>query len=144
MKPIELYKRKPESECYDLNYLRGNYYNHIPEVENTYFSDEVEKKNKRVKIKIIKDVRFDSRRFWRLATVWFDDEPVMIIQNAGREGDDHSARFVTNHKRYVKMISFIKTLHPENYNVDDMVDENQDLPELTNFYSTNLETMMQK
>lgn len=141
MKPIELYKRKPESENYDLNYLYGSYYNHIPEVESIYYDDDILKKNKRVKIKIIKHVNFDSRRFWRLATVWFDGKPVMVIQNAGREGDDHADRFVTSHKRYVKMIAFIKTLHPDDYEVDNLVDENQEIPELTEFYSNDLETI---
>ncbi len=42
----------------------------------------------RLSIRTHKYFNFDGRRFWRLASVWFDNKPVMIIQNAGREGDD--------------------------------------------------------
>jgi hypothetical protein len=41
-------------------------------------------------------VRHDSRRYWELCTAWFDNQPFMIIRRAGREGDDHKSRFITN------------------------------------------------
>src|SRR5574338_357838 len=110
MKPIDIYKRTPESITYDINILRGCYYNHIPEIDDfmvTYFSDEVIAKNKRVAVRIHKDFDFDGRRFWRVADVCLDGNPFMIVQNAGREGDDSYDRFITDVEAYRKAVEYI-------------------------------------
>ena len=92
MKPSELYKMKPEEITKNIDCLWGCYYSHIPEIEHLYIDAE---KNERVKIHTYKYFCFDGRRIWHLAAVKFDDKFVMIIQNAGREGDDHAAPIVT-------------------------------------------------
>src|ERR1035437_1712200 len=113
MKPIDLYNRIPESETNDINMVKGSAYNHIPEIdEYVWFDEKTIAKNDKIKIYILKYFDFDGRRFWRLATVWFEGKPVMIIRNAGREGDDHRSRFVTNETLYKQMVEFIKTLMP--------------------------------
>jgi hypothetical protein len=143
MKPIDLYNREPELIDNDINILRGCYYNHIPEIDETmcqFFDKESVAKNNRIKIKIYKDFNFDGRRFWRLASIWLDDKPVMIIQNAGREGDDHEERFITNKELYVEMIKFIQTLVPSQFDeIPDIVDENDDIIGLDEFYGNKLD-----
>lgn len=145
MKPSELYERKPQEEASDINTLRGSYYNHIPEIDRnmcSYFSDYSIAKNTRVIIKVHKHVDFDSRRYWRLASVWFDDKPVMITQNAGREGDDHHKRFITNKGLYIEMIDFIKTLFEPDTDFEgeeDVVKENDVVDGLTYFYGDDLD-----
>lgn len=63
----------PQFEERSLQSLIGCYYNHIPEIETgTVLGEEVTKHNIMVVIKVIKHFNFDYRRYWRLATVWFD------------------------------------------------------------------------
>jgi hypothetical protein len=140
----ELYKRKPEKIDNDMNCLFGHYYNHIPEIEEfncyAYFDpDKIE--HPRVEIHYYKDFCFDGRRVWVLAAVKFDNEFVMVIQNAGREGDDHSARFVTDKTRYTTMVAYLRSLLPDNEEEDSTtetpIDEN--IPSLTHFYGNDLD-----
>ena len=105
MKPSELYEKHPESVNHDFSYLFGTYYNFLPEIGDDWgwkldWSKINGLENPRITIKTIKYFNFDGRRFWQLATVWFDDQPIMITRNAGREGDDHATRFVTNEDGY--------------------------------------------
>lgn len=142
MKPRELYKRKPERIDKDINCLYGCYYNHVPEIEDfshgVYIEDGL---NKRIEIHYYKDFCFDGRRTWVLAAVKFDDKFVMIIQNAGREGDDHTARFITNKNRYIKMVKYIKSIIPVEPDDDirDMFNLDDDITILTSFYGNDLD-----
>lgn len=135
MTPNELYKTKAESETSDLDEICGFYYNHVPEAgedEGWQYQG-----TGRVKIKNIKYFSYDERRIWRLATVWFDDIPVMVIQNAGREGDDHSKRFVTDSESLLKMADHLRSLVYVNEEIK-TVDCDSDITELTEFYNQSL------
>ena len=140
MKPIELYERKPESESLDLNFLRGTYYDHLAELgENQYTLDLSQ--NKLVVIRFYKMFNFDARRFWSLASVWYEGLPVMIIQNAGREGDDHHERFITDRDLYYRMLGYIWSISLNKHEElkGDLVDPNVDVPGLTSFYGNSLD-----
>lgn len=138
MNAKELYALPSESETQDLSYLKGSYYNHVPELGEDWW---IENGNDKVVIKTVKEFNFDYRRFWALRTVWFDEVPVMVIQNAGREGDDHDARYITNETAYREMIVYIKTLIPVEQieELPDLLDENTDLSSLTEFYHNKLD-----
>jgi hypothetical protein len=63
----------------------------------------------------------------------------MVIQNAGRGGEDHREKFVTDGEGYMSMIRHITSLLPSDLvgptnivGIDDSIDE------LTNFYSQSL------
>ncbi len=141
MTPNELYKREPEQTVsfietdWDGSYVRGCYYNHIPEIDGyTKY-----KPTDRIQIRIYKFVLFDHRRFWRLASFWLDDKPVMIIRNAGREGDDHADRFITNYELYVELVSLLLTLQiPEEIEHSDIIDPDSE-HNITWFYGQDLE-----
>ena len=139
MKPQELYKREPEKVERDINYLFGCYYNFLPEIENPYtWIDPKDAKD--IEVKIYKFFDFDGRRFWKLASVWYKGKPVMITRNAGREGDDHATRFVTDESLYKKMVEYIKTLLPVEFTkVEDVVDPNEDIKDLETFYGNTLD-----
>lgn len=143
MKPSDLYQRQPEKVNNDLSVLFGCYYNHMPEAGENYWqirSPAVE--SKRLEIRYYKDHSYDGRRIWRLASVWFDGNPFMIIQNAGREGDDHSARFITDAGRYEEAVVYVKSLLPPDFGtIPDVVEAEVDIPSLTSFYSSDLETV---
>lgn len=136
MTPKDLYQRPPESITNEIMCLRGFYYNHIPEISE--FQLPWEDPNKRIAIHYYKNYSFDGRRYWALAGVYFDGVPVMIIQNAGREGDDHAKRFVTNADSYQKMLVYLNSLNPLKGEVE-LVNVDQDIPGLDEFYGYKLD-----
>ena len=145
MTPAALYERKPESVDHTVGILNGFYYNHVPELEGDILP--YEDPNKRVQIRYYKNFDFDGRRFWRLASVWYETKdcgwkPFMIIQNAGRAGDDHRKRFVTDAALYKEAARYLKTIvmFPERSDLDkDVVDPLADVPKLTEFYGNELD-----
>ncbi|MFC5412197.1 hypothetical protein ACFPMF_22925 [Larkinella bovis] len=111
MTPFDLYNRLPEREDNDLSVLVGYYFNHIPELSSFLELDkQITADCQQVIIKYYKDHYFDNRRIWRLASVWYDQFPVMIIQNAGLEGEEHHRRFITDLPRYHQLIDYLKGL----------------------------------
>jgi len=141
--PAVLYERIPERIDCAVGILKGCYYNHVPELEFDILPHEVE--NSRVQIRYYKDFNFDGRRFWRLASVWYETKecfwkPFMIIQNAGREGDDHYKRFVTDVGLYAEAVRYLKTvsLVPDKGD-SDVVNPFDDVPKLTDFYGNSLD-----
>src|SRR6185369_14813929 len=96
MKPSDLYARDAEDTWKDLSVLMGCYYKHLPELEQVWDRLDLEK-NEKVQIKVYRYVDYDGR-------------PVMIIRNAGREGDDHHSRFITDGGRYFEMLKYLSTL----------------------------------
>jgi hypothetical protein len=84
----------------------------------------------------LRHVQYDYRRYWELTTVWFDGQPVMIVQNAGREGDDYHERFITDPHAYADMVGYLRTLLPADLNdPSDVVDPNVERDDLLAFYS---------
>ena len=76
-----------------------------------------------------------------MASVWFDGEVVMITQNAGREGDDHSKRFLLDTANYIKMVNYIQSLiTPDIKNTTlEVVSLESDIPDLNKFYGDELD-----
>jgi len=137
MKPIDFYQLEPVKildGAEAINELRGFYYNHIPEI-----TDDLGwlNGNKQIYVKIINRRYIDDRRYWQVAGVWFDDIPVMIIQNAGREGDDHARRFITNEDAYLDMVDYIRNLLNPNI-CDKVYSVEEDIKDLIEFYGYKL------
>lgn len=61
----------------------------------------------RVEIRLVRDHNFDSKCVWVLGTVWFDSLPVMVFQRAGRYGESHRERFITDTPRFVEMCKYL-------------------------------------
>ncbi len=127
--------------------LRGFYFNHLKgglDVELSDFDMEALHKDTEIEVRVLKEFFFDPRRFWRLASVWFKGEPVMVIQNAGREGDDHAKRFITNREAFDALCkhlnSFIQRTPWDSASIEaDTVDETAHLGmTLTEFYGNEL------
>lgn len=94
----------------------------------------------RFQYKVLKFFDFDGRRYWRLATVWLDNIPIMVTQNAGREGDDHRKRFVTNPDQLFELIKYLHLLaNKVNYQPEDVVSADHNIPYLTKFYGNSLD-----
>lgn len=132
----ELYQAQHTETSNVINRLWGCYYNHVPEaIPEGGGYDDIE--STRIEIRYLANQQIDERRCWQIATVWFDDYPVMIIQNAGREGDDFSRRLVTNAPAFMAMCQHLRALttistEPEEYPLDE---QNLDL---THFYNGSL------
>lgn len=149
----ELLEYKVEEETNDLSILKGVYYNHIPEVSEMFPYGMnngreairlINQNNTKIVIKYYKNFSFDGRRIWILASVWFENIPIMIIQNAGREGDDHARRFVINAEHYLRMCNYINSLIPVPNLLEDTVKNLISLDEevgrhLTEFYGNSLD-----
>jgi len=137
MKPSELYARTPERITHGVSDLFGCYFNHVPEINEFQHHLLNNEETKRITIHQYKYFGFDGRRIWLLAGVKFNDDFVMIIQNAGREGDDHAARFVTDSKAYNEMIAYIRQYLP--VEEVDALPLDQDIPGLACFYGNELD-----
>ncbi len=141
MTPNELYAREPIKRHSDLNWLVGCYFNHVPESDSVY-NGTLSVTDDHVELRVYKDHWFDGRRFWRLASVWFDGKPVMVIQNAGREGDDYVGRFITDVDVYKDLVKYVKSLIPPNeveVSKKDVVDPTLNVKCLTCFYGNELD-----
>lgn len=150
MKPSELFKREPvkidypfeDETIFSLDPLVGCYYNHIPEFALHISDIKNFKKSDRIRIDYYKDHSYDTRRIWRLCSVLFDNEYVMIIQNAGREGDDYFARFIVDKNAYDNMIEHlyhISVIKTEDDSSKCCVDIDENIPSLDNFYGDSLD-----
>ena len=141
MTPNNLYAMAPQRVSNQVRNLAGYHYNHVPEVAKDFFTQAYTISLNRVEIRFLKDWCFDGSRVWQLATVWFDGDPVMIIQNAGHEGDDYTNRFITHVGNFIKMCAHIRGLLPVESSefINDLVDADQQIEELTNFYGYNLD-----
>ncbi len=143
--PQELYDAKPESVSNELRTLFGSYYNHVEESGLQGGDILWDKTSDRVEIRCLKDFSFDSRRFWRLATVWFDKRPVMVIQNAGREGDDHRRRIITDEDGFIGLCMHLITLRtPKVRPTSVVVLPTDEVEGLTEFYGNSLDGLFER
>lgn len=138
--PKEIYEMTHESSTHKLDHLAGCYYNHIEECELLHDGELYEIDTDRIEIRFIMDFSYDGRRVWQLATVWLDGEPVMITQNAGREGDDFSQRFITDQGLFFSMCDHIRSLISEKNKklLEDLYEMDEEISGLTFFYNQSL------
>jgi hypothetical protein len=143
MTPNELYARQDFETSYDLDLLTpcNGYSTHIPEVGDAFYGFNEQSE---VSFRVYKDFDFDGRRFWRLASVWIGERPVMIIQNAGREGTDHHSRFITDETAYRNLIAICAKYRKPSYldnneTMKDLVAPDHDIKDLTAFYGNSLD-----
>lgn len=137
----ELFKQARMVEKWDGEFTEANlggcYYNHVPEIDG-YSVDW--KRNERVLVRPVGEKNYDGRRFWRLAAVFLDDKPVMLVQNAGREGDDHAKRFVVDGVAYREMVGYLMSIYeePEIDANSDVISLDEERQDLDSFYNDDL------
>ncbi len=141
MKAKDLYKRPPIRIAKEIDYLsQWSYTTHLEEIHELHYTP-VDHLNERVSIHFWKEHCFDSRRVWILAGVKLDDDWVMIIQNAGREGDDHCKRFITDKEKFKELLEYVRSLLPvDEENIDDdCIPLDMDVKDLDTFYGCSLD-----
>ena len=73
--PNERYER-PHEKLGRIDMLKGCSFDHLSDAVQDSWLDDIEPPH--VEVRILKGFNFACRRFWRLATVWFDGKPVMV------------------------------------------------------------------
>lgn len=146
MTPNELYRREQYEVSHDLYLLApcNSYTTHVPEIGDAVYGFNEQSE---ITIRIYKDFDFDGRRFWRLASVWLGDRPIMIIRNAGREGTDHHSRFITDEAGYRDLIAVCAKYRkpdPHSQELEDVVPPDQDIKDLAEFYGNALDGPFQR
>lgn len=143
MTPNELYDRIPDKSSYDLNDLSvGSYGRQLYEIDELgcgYWFPDIKQTD--IEIRIYKFFDFDGRRFWKLQSVYYKGNPVMIMRNAGREGDDHCSRFITDKERFKQLICQVKQHILETSDdeeISDIVDGDDDVG-VESFYDGTLD-----
>jgi hypothetical protein len=132
MTPQQLYDMSPQEVSHDIEC----YFDHVKEIELSL--DLRYRKSPRIETRFVKHFNFDERRFWRLATVWFDGKPVIVIQNAGREGDDWSKRFITDADAYKGMLVHLAELSAQLIAPPESLPADQEIENLDSFYGNSL------
>ena len=131
-------------ETNDLNEIFGmSSHSHIPEINEYYIHEEDNIKNEHITTKVLLDKNTDGRRIVKVITVWYDKNPVMIIRAAGREGDDHYDRFITDVFLYRSMVNYLRLILPhEEINEDEIVNSEADVANLNILYGSKIEDLI--
>ncbi len=127
------------------DYLIGCYYNYFPELGEFYnynLNPAFEKENTRIITKIHMHYKRDTRRYWRLASVWYIDEdyneiPFMVIQNAGREGDDYCTRIISNESTFLEAANYFKNLILNSSNIEQFIKDGIEKTLIAKIFMTN-------
>lgn len=93
--------------------------------------------NGRVEARYYADHSFDGERCWSLYSLWFDDKPFMVCQEAGRGGRDHRDCFITDLDTCRAAEEYLRTLGRAG-DGRQAVSPDEDAPALTSFYGCEL------
>jgi hypothetical protein len=134
--PRALFDQPSIEGSHDLDCLRGLGYDFLRELGDRFVTT-----TPRVRVDLIHQHDFDHRRFWRLMTVRLDDQPVMVVQNGGREGSDFSRRLIVDHENFTLLLAHLnwRGMGPTAAAAvaeearGEVVPLDDDLPALTNF-----------
>jgi hypothetical protein len=108
-------------------------------IQEVGFGDIPEGANTRVNARLLDYKDFDGNRIWELMTVWLDDQPFMVVQCAGRSGQDHRVRFITNETLYAQAVEYLRSLERvEVMNSDDVIGADEPRADLATFYGRTL------
>ena len=92
----------------------------------------------RLEVRQVLHRNIDGRRYVWMNTLWFDGKPVAIVQNAGREGDDHRRRWVTDRESFNQLLAYLLSRAPLP-EVDEFADPDEERyeEEVFHFYGDN-------
>jgi len=144
MTPAQIYAMPPVTrhrDRFSVEDLWGCYYNHVPEIEDQFVLDKA-------KLGAIKEITtvvhayysVDHRRYWAIWSAWYEGKPYMLMQNAGREGDDYRQRYVTDAELYNKALSILRSCYrDDSAEKFPLWDINKDVPEIEDFYGITIQ-----
>jgi hypothetical protein len=93
-----LYSLPATSVVLSEDLLRSDWFYEVPSLSRGLNDSVLEqlKSDARFEVRCILYRRHDDRRYISMYSFWFDGKPVMLTQNAGREGDDFKRRLITD------------------------------------------------
>jgi len=133
---------KGDNQIYDVIDILNQYDSSIDHHDTkVYLNEKVA--TKRVHYQ---DLEHGGKYTWELTTLWFENNPVAIIQMAGRYGESHQELFVTNKTLMDNAIDYLRKLIDEEEVETDkfMIDEEVELDKLTNFHNHSLDEFYQE
>lgn len=91
--------------------LRADWFPEVPDLEQALSSELLEllEKEGRFTVERVAEEHHDHRRYAQLHTLCFDGAPIALVQNAGREGDDHRRRLITDAHRFIELCHYLQT-----------------------------------
>jgi hypothetical protein len=136
MTPRELLAMIPQSVSHDVYRVLRE----LPEVDTDVLVDTDES----LEWREYAYHNFDGRRIWLLASIHFRGRAALIVQRAGREGDDHHERIVVDVQAYADLVRYAWSL-PKKW--PDMIsyrcaELDTDDEELTQFYGHSLDEIL--
>lgn len=131
--PSELYGMKPISVSYDSYHVLTV---HLSAELSSYHNVSEDKllESKRFETRTLVDHSYDGRRTWTLQTVWFDNQPVMVVNSSGRDGDEYDNRWITDGANFHNMVSYLNSLIERDED-SDFVKADAVIPAMTEFYN---------
>jgi hypothetical protein len=137
-------KRSPMKSANDLYAMEPirtsldpwHFHRTLPELEHDRIpeTDDVSA-NTRVEARYLSDPYIDGYRVSELYTLWLDDKPFAVCQEAGRSGKDHQARFLTDAKVFGEAMAYLVSLYEyEAEESPEIIDPNTPMRALTTFY----------
>lgn len=140
MKPSDIYKLPEIRQHWKMTFdeLVSGWHSHIPEIDPGDIAWEKVNCLTRIDIKVHVDHFCDYERICRVASVWFDEQPVMIVRHAGRSGTDEYSRFITDRHLYTEMVEYAKSKILRDDIVSDVFTEDEDIEVLDFFYGAEM------
>ena len=134
MTPKEIFELDPIRSA-DTYFLEG----HFSDALGVWDHDWLESL-RRITVDIVADYVCEYHRSWTLSCVRLDGEPVMILQAAGRGGDDYREEYVVDGAKHKELEDLLRE------SVDKpgphVVGMNEDYSYFTSFYGENMEAHM--
>lgn len=87
----------------------------------------------RLQVRELVNPYIDGYRIAQMHTLWLDGHPVLIVQDAGRGGDDHHKRWVTDGPRYFEMLAYLLSKLAVENEAHDITDPEAEVYEETVF-----------
>jgi len=130
--PTELYALKPTRTDYGSWHAVSVHLR--DEIGNGFDLDlDAVEKTQRMETRTLVDHDYDGRRGWTLQTVWFDNKPVMVVNSAGRDGDEYHERWITDPELFGELVTFLKSFMSED--TTGFVKADAKIPAMTEFYN---------
>lgn len=103
------------------------------DIEHTIsdYSNVYEEKNTRVQIFEVYNKMVDYRRGIWIYSIYFDNKPIAIWFEAGREGDDSNKAYIIDKTNFIQAIKYLESLNDIELNE---VDINENIKELDEIY----------
>lgn len=129
-------------------YVFGDRYSSgfLPELPIDFYDIEGFTESYLVKVHEYVNYCYDGEREWTIVGIYFVDQPLMILQSAGRGGKDYTKRFIVNKEMYVNFIKHVNSLivfkdHYKKFLDADIVSMDEDVSEIGNFYGDTIENI---